>query len=118
MKKSLTDTTWRVACRGQASGRAVIVRTQDDLVRVQAGDVLVAKQTDMNYTPQMLMASAVITEDGGRYSHAAIFTRENGIPCMVGVDGIMSQIQDGDILEIDTETKTIKIKSVQMKEGQ
>lgn len=102
-----TQASWRVACHGTASGKAVIIHSEADLVNFEQGDILIAKQTDMNYTPQMLIASAVITEDGGRYSHAAIFSRENNIPCIVGVTGIMSQISTGDTVLINTQSKEI-----------
>lgn len=107
--KTLTGNTWRVACHGSVSGRAVIIRSQTDLQKVRNGDVIIATQTDMNYTPQMLLSVAILTEDGGRYSHAAIFSRENNIPCMVGVEGIMQNVKDDDILIVDTSAKSIMV---------
>jgi|SRR3990167_198034 len=107
--ETITGDTWRVACHGRVSGRAVIIRSQADLQKVHHGDIMIAKQTDMNYTPQMLLSVAIITEEGGRYSHAAIFSRENNIPCMVGVERIMSDVRDGDLLVVDTSTKSISI---------
>ncbi len=107
--KTLSGNTWRVACHGRVSGKAVLIRSQSDLQKVRNGDVMVARQTDMNYTPQMLLCAAIITEEGGRYSHAAIFSRENNIPCMVGAEGIMSDIHDGSILVVDTAHKSVSI---------
>ncbi|MGK2848690.1 MAG: PEP-utilizing enzyme [Minisyncoccota bacterium] len=46
---------------------------------------------------------------GGYYSHAAIFSRENNIPCMVGVERIMFEVKDDDILVVDTSAKSISI---------
>ena len=107
--KTFTGDTWRVACHGRVSGKAVLIRSQADLRRVRKGDILIARQTDMNYTPEMLLSVAILTEEGGRYSHAAIFSRENNIPCMVGADGIMSEVNEGDTLVFDTTTKSISL---------
>lgn len=112
-ERQLTGDTWRVGCHADkpVTGRVVIVRSQEDLSKVCPDDVLVARQTDVNYAPQMLEATAVITEEGGRYSHAATFSREQEIPCLIGVAGILDQLHDGDIVTIDTHTKTITIVS-------
>lgn len=98
---------WRVACHGSTAGRACTVRSQEDLKRVKSGDILIAAQTDMNYTPQMLAASAVITVEGGRYCHAAIFCRENAIVCIVGVKDALSEIPDGAVIRVDTSVPSI-----------
>ena len=109
--KVLNGQSWRVGCHATEPivGKVVIVRSQVDLAQVNKGDILVAQQTDVNYTPQMLGAAAVITEDGGRYSHAATFTRENNIPCLIGAVGIMNDLISGDIISVDTRNKSIFI---------
>lgn len=101
----------RVACHSSdmISGRVVIVRGHQDLMNVHSGDIIVAKQTDVNYTPKMLIASAIITEEGGRFSHAATFARENKIPCMVGCSGVMTSLSNGDVITIDTHNKIINV---------
>lgn len=107
----LNGESWRVGCHAPEPviGRVAIVRSQVDLDRVRKGDILVAQQTDVNYTPQMLDAVAVVTVEGGRYSHAATFSRENAIPCLIGVAGILDTLNDGDIITIDTRAKTITV---------
>ena len=75
----------RKAARGRAVGRPVVVETEADLERVRAGDVLVAAQTDIAYVPAMHRASAIITETGGRFSHAAVWARENNKPTLLQV---------------------------------
>ncbi len=109
--KVLNCETSRVACHsvGMISGRVVIVRGHIDLKNVHSGDIIVAKQTDVNYAPQMLIALAIITEEGGRFSHAATFARENHIPCLVGCDGVMSNLENGDFITIDTHNKLIRV---------
>ncbi|HEX6258913.1 MAG TPA: PEP-utilizing enzyme [Candidatus Saccharimonadales bacterium] len=109
--KVLTGETWRVGCHAAepVTGRVAIVRSQADLEKVQQGDILVALQTDVNYTPQMLDAAAVITVEGGRFSHAATFSRENAIPCLIGVVGILDELHDDDTIVVDTQAKTITV---------
>ena len=109
--KVLNCETSRVACHstGMISGRVVIVRGHLDLKNVHTGDIIVAKQTDVNYTPQMLIASAIITEEGGRFSHAATIARENHIPCLVGCVGVMAKLTNGDVVTIDTHNKLISV---------
>ena len=111
--KTISGDTWRVGCHGNgpATGPVVIVRSQEDLGKVQEGDILVANQTDVNYTAQMLIAAAVVTVEGGRYSHAATFSRENGITCLIGAVGAMDELKDGDIVTVDTSDRTIKVGS-------
>ena len=99
--------TWRVAASGDAAGRAYVVRDQADLEGFQRGDVLIAAQTDVNYVAQMLAASAVLTQEGGRYSHAAIFCRENNIPCIVGIDGLLDEVPHGAHITINTENREL-----------
>jgi len=98
---------WRVAAPGEVRGRAVVIRAQADLTKVEPGSVMVAVQTDVNYVAKMLIAAAVLTEDGGRYSHAAIFCRENSIPCMVGVEGLLDTVTDGMEVVVSTANRVL-----------
>ena len=103
---------WRVAAPGEIRGRAVVIRHQRDLAKFEPGCVLVAAQTDVNYAAQMLSAAAVLTEDGGRYSHAAIFCRENSIPCMVGIDGGLDRVSDGMEVVVSTANRMLVLGEV------
>lgn len=103
---------WRVAAPGEVRGRAVVIRNQGDLAKFETGCVLVAAQTDVNYAAQMLSAAAVLTEDGGRYSHAAIFCRENSIPCMVGIDGLLDKVTDGMEIVVSTAYRVLVLGEV------
>lgn len=67
-----------------ASGRAVVVHDPRDRDRVREGDVLVTARTDPDWVPIMKRASAIVTDLGGRTAHAAIVSRELGIPAVVG----------------------------------
>ena len=91
-----------VLLEGQAVGRKIgsgRVRKMDDLGRLEQfreGDVLVAKTTSPDWEPVMKIAAAIITETGGRTCHAAIVSRELGIPAVVGVQGAFERLKDGE----------------------
>ncbi len=77
------------------SGTARVVRSLDDMSRVQPGDVLVADMTDPDWEPVMKRASAIVTNRGGRTCHAAIIARELGVPAVVGTGNALDCISDG-----------------------
>ena len=77
------------------SGVARVVRSLDDMNRVQPGDVLVADMTDPDWEPVMKRASAIVTNRGGRTCHAAIIARELGVPAVVGTGNALDHITDG-----------------------
>ncbi|MEQ7756492.1 phosphoenolpyruvate synthase [Xanthomonas sp. WHRI 8370] len=77
------------------SGVARVVRSLDDMNRVQAGDVLIADMTDPDWEPVMKRASAIVTNRGGRTCHAAIIARELGVPAVVGSGNATDMISDG-----------------------
>ncbi|WP_242107520.1 phosphoenolpyruvate synthase [Luteimonas aquatica] len=77
------------------SGVARVVRSLDDMSRVQPGDVLVADMTDPDWEPVMKRAAAIVTNRGGRTCHAAIIARELGVPAVVGTGNALDAIRDG-----------------------
>lgn len=77
------------------AGVARVVRTLDDMARVQPGDVLVADMTDPDWEPVMKRAAAIVTNRGGRTCHAAIIARELGVPAVVGTGNALDLIEDG-----------------------
>lgn len=77
------------------SGVARVVRSLDDMNRVQPGDVLVADMTDPDWEPVMKRAAAIVTNRGGRTCHAAIIARELGVPAVVGTGNALDLIADG-----------------------
>ena len=66
-------------------------------------DILVAKNTDPGWTPLIGLAKGLIIEHGGILSHAAIVSRELGIPCIVGTKIATQVLRDGDFVEVDAE---------------
>jgi pyruvate,water dikinase len=79
-----------------AAGRARVVRDVTGLAEVQAGEVLVAERTDPDWEPVMRRVQAIVTDSGGRTAHAAIVSREFGLPCIVGTGTATSAIRTGD----------------------
>lgn len=93
--------TGTVASRGQARGRVVIVEGIKDLSKVKQGSILVAVATHPDYTIAMRKAAAIVTDEGGITSHAAIVAREFGIPCIVGTQNATKLLKDGDRVIVD-----------------
>jgi pyruvate,water dikinase len=77
------------------SGEARVVTGLRDMERVRPGDVLVTDMTDPDWEPVMKIASAIVTNRGGRTCHAAIIARELGIPAVVGTGDANTRIRDG-----------------------
>jgi pyruvate,water dikinase len=77
------------------AGRARVIRNVAEMVRVEAGDVLVTDMTDPDWEPVMKRAAAIVTNRGGRTCHAAIIARELGIPAVVGCGEATQRIRDG-----------------------
>lgn len=92
------------ASPGIASGPVKIIDSIKDVGKVSAGDVLVAPQTNPDYVPAMKKAAAIVTERGGRTSHAAIVSRELGTPAVVGADGVISKVKDGHVVTVNGKT--------------
>ena len=77
------------------SGKARIIKDASHLSELQRGEVLVAHTTTPDWEPAMKIASAIVTNSGGRTSHAAIVSREFGIPAVVGTDNATERIRTG-----------------------
>ncbi len=84
-----------------AAGKARVVASIDDIESVQPGDILVTRMTDPDWVPVMKKAAAIITENGGRTCHAAIVSRELGIPAIVGAAGALKKIKNGSGVTVD-----------------
>ncbi|MEU4391095.1 PEP/pyruvate-binding domain-containing protein [Kribbella sp. NPDC023855] len=92
---------------GVASGPARLVDSVADFARVQPGDILVCRFTDPAWTPLFGVVAGVITEVGGRLSHAAIVARERRIPAVLGVPDVMTTLADGQPITIEGSTGVV-----------
>ncbi|HNU76388.1 MAG TPA: phosphoenolpyruvate synthase [bacterium] len=108
------------ASPGVFSGEVQIIKNPKEISKVKEGDILVAEMTNPDFVPAMKRAGAIVTDLGGRTSHAAIVSRELGVPAVVGtlnatkmlsngeiitVDGASGKIYEGDITKVVSETK-------------
>jgi pyruvate,water dikinase len=102
--------TGRSVGSGVAAGPVRVVRSVDELSRFREGDVLVAAMTDPDWEPVLRRAAAVVTDEGGRTCHAAIVSRELGIPCVVGTGEATRLLGDGAMVTVscaEGETGTV-----------
>ncbi len=83
-----------------AAGRACVIEDPAASDRFADGDVLVTRRTDPDWTPLMKRAAAIVTEHGGTTSHAAIISRELGIPAVVGASKATSAVKEGQDLTV------------------
>jgi phosphohistidine swiveling domain-containing protein/uncharacterized protein YdhG (YjbR/CyaY superfamily) len=90
-------------------GRVKIVENKDELSKILEGDILVAPMTTPEYAPIFKKVSAIITDEGGITSHAAIVSRELKIPCIVGTKIATKILKDGDLVEVDANKGVVKI---------
>lgn len=89
------------ASPGIKSGKPVIIKSPKEIDLVKEGDVLVAPQTNPDYVPAMKRASAIVTETGGRTSHAAIVSRELSIPAIVGAENATTVLKKYKIITVN-----------------
>ncbi len=84
-----------------ASGKTRIIKNPEKINEFKKGEILVTEITDPDWEPIMKIASAIITDKGGRTSHAAIVSRELGIPCIVGTGKATQVIKAGKNITVD-----------------
>lgn len=110
------------ASPGVASGKVKIIHDLSELEKIQQGDVLVTEMTNPDMVVSMQKAAAIITDEGGVTSHAAIVSREMGIPAVVGTTNATKKLKDGDVVTVDGnagkvvkgrgETKLVKVEPI------
>jgi pyruvate,water dikinase len=105
--------TGSAASPGISAGLVKVIKDPSEIGLVKEGDILVAEMTTPDYVPAMKKAIAIVTDQGGRTCHAAIVSRELGVPCVVGtmdatavlktdqaitVDGFKGKVYDGELV--------------------
>jgi len=89
------------ASPGISSGKIKIVKDFGDLGKINKGDVLVTKMTNPDMVLTMQKASAIVTDEGGVTSHAAIVSREMGIPAVVGTENATTVLKENEIITVN-----------------
>jgi len=87
---------------GSASGIVRLVEKPDEHTHFNEGDILVTRATNADFVPLFQKAAAVLVEEGGLTSHAAIVGLSLGVPVVVGVQGAMEKLEDGTLVTVDT----------------
>lgn len=85
-----------------AQGVAHVIKDVKDIAKFRPGEILVTEITDPDWVPIMRMASGIVTDRGGRTSHAAIVSRELGLPCIVGTNHATEVIKSGKKITVST----------------
>ena len=93
--------TGLAASPGAGSGRVRMVHHPSEIDMVAQGDILVAEMTTPDFVPAMKRAASIATDRGGRTCHAAIVSRELGIPCVVGTGSATKILKDGQLITVD-----------------
>ena len=89
------------ASPGIGSGKVKIINDMNDLEKIETGDILVTEMTNPDMVVTMQKSAAIITDEGGLTAHAAIVSREMGIPCVVGTSEATKILSDGDEVTVD-----------------
>jgi phosphohistidine swiveling domain-containing protein len=92
------------AAPGRCRGLARVLTTVDDADLVEPGDIIVARTTDPSWTPLLMLAGAIVVEEGGMLSHAGVLARELHIPAVLGIPGVVERLRahgEGIDVEVD-----------------
>lgn len=107
-KKSFEIIKGQTAYNGKTKGRAKIINTVQEMVKMHPGNILVSHMTNPGIVPVMKQAAAIITDLGGITSHAAIVARELKKPCIIGTKIATKVLKDGDLVEVDATKGMVK----------
>ncbi len=92
------------ASPGTATGTVIIIESPKEINRVKEGQILVTSMTTPDFVPAMKKVNGIITDKGGQTSHAAIVSRELGVPCVVGTKTATKFLKEGDIVTLNGTT--------------
>ena len=99
--------TGTAAFYGVAQGPVKLVFNNNDLNKVEPGDILVTPMTMVSFTPALVKAAAIVTDDGGIMCHAAVVARELQKPCLIATKIATRLLRDGEIVILDTQAGTV-----------
>ncbi len=94
---------------GSVTGRVKVCINANEISKVEKGDVLVTSMTRPEFVPAMKKAAAIITDEGGITSHAAVISRELKIPCVIGTKIATKVLKDGDLVMVNANHGIVKI---------
>jgi phosphoenolpyruvate synthase/pyruvate phosphate dikinase len=100
-EENIKDFRGLTASLGKVQGRVRIIKSVDEVGNILKGEILVAVMTRPDYVPAMKKAAAIVTNEGGVTSHAAIVSRELHIPCIIGTKIATEVLHNGDLIEVN-----------------
>lgn len=107
--KELDTLKGEIACKGKAIGKAKIVNNVKQMSKFEKGDILFSINTNPILLPLIERAAAIVSDEGGILSHAAIIAREMNIPCVIGTKTGTKSFRDGDLVEVNADEGIVKI---------
>jgi pyruvate,water dikinase len=107
--KDVTELKGFASSAGVVEGPARVLKLMEDVVKLQPGEILVAPCTNPSWAPVFTKIKAAVTDIGGLTSHAAIVSREYGLPAVTGTGVATTVIKTGDILKVDGTAGTVVI---------
>jgi len=107
--KDLNELKGFASSAGIAEGPARVLKLLEDIVKLQPGEILVAPCTNPSWAPVFTKIKGAVTDIGGLTSHAAIVSREYGLPAVTGTGVATTTIKTGDIVRLDGSTGIVTI---------
>jgi pyruvate, water dikinase len=92
------------ASPGMITGYVRLLKTAKEINKIQPGEILVTDMTTPDFVPAMKKAAAIVTNKGGQTSHAAIVSRELGVPCIVGTENATNLLKNGTVVTVNGKT--------------
>ncbi len=108
IEDNITELKGMCACMGKAKGTVKIINNPAEIKKMNKGDILVSIATNPDLVPAMEKAAAILTDYGGVTSHAAIVSRELGVPCVIGLQKATKVFKDGDLVEVDATNGVVR----------
>jgi len=105
----VTELKGQVACKGKVQGRVRVAQQPSDSHKLEPGEILVCPMTNPDYVPAMQRCGAIVTDEGGLLSHAAIMSREFNKPCVIATKIATKVLKDGDVVEVDADAGVVRI---------
>lgn len=107
--KDITEIKGFASSAGVAEGAARVLKLLEDIAQIQVGEIMVAPTTNPSWSPVFTKIKAAVTDIGGLTSHAAIVSREYGLPSVTGCGYATQVIKTGDIIKVDGSTGVVTI---------
>ncbi len=104
-----TEFTGTPASPGIVTGKARIITSIEDANKLEEGEIMVARCTDVGWTPYYCVSSGLVTEIGSVLSHGVVVAREYGLPTVVNAHNIINCVKNGDIITMDGSTGKVYI---------